>query len=108
MELARSSYYYRPVGETPRKAENRAIRARLEELALRFPRYGYRRMTAQLKREGFIVNHKRVLRILCARRSGGYADNPWSRREVYSPLGPGGAVYLVRIRNDVNRQRYPH
>ena len=64
MELARSSYYYRPVGETSRKAENRAIRARLEELALRFPRYGYRRMTAQLKRDGFTVNHKRVLRIM--------------------------------------------
>ncbi|MCK4411527.1 IS3 family transposase, partial [Candidatus Bipolaricaulota bacterium] len=37
---------------------------RLEELALRFPRYGYRRMTAQLNKEGFGVNHKRVLRLM--------------------------------------------
>ncbi|GAG96212.1 unnamed protein product, partial [marine sediment metagenome] len=37
---------------------------RMEQLALRFPRYGYRRMTAQLNRDGLNVNHKRVLRIM--------------------------------------------
>jgi len=34
------------------------------ENALRFPRYGCRRMTRQLQREGFAVNHKRVLRLM--------------------------------------------
>lgn len=37
---------------------------RMEAVALEFPRYGYRRITHQLKREGFSVNHKRVLRIM--------------------------------------------
>lgn len=37
---------------------------RIEELCLEFPRYGYRRVTAQLRREDFPVNHKRVQRIM--------------------------------------------
>ena len=65
MGLSRSSYYYQAKGEPEAKRKEDAdIRDRLEALALRFPRYGYRRMAAQLKREGFSVNHKRVLRIL--------------------------------------------
>ena len=37
---------------------------RIEAICLEFPRYGYRRVTAQLKREHFPVNHKRVLRLM--------------------------------------------
>ena len=37
--------------------------ARIVELATRFGRYGYRRITALLRREGWRVNHKRVERI---------------------------------------------
>jgi len=67
MGLARSSYYYQPRGRSPEKLRAEAdLRDRLEEIALRFPRYGYRRMTAQLQREGFPVNHKRVLRLMRA------------------------------------------
>jgi len=33
-----------------KRKEDMDIRDRLEELALRFPRYGYRRMTAQIKK----------------------------------------------------------
>jgi transposase InsO family protein len=32
----------------------------MNEVAERFPRYGYRRMTAQLRLDGFAVNRKRV------------------------------------------------
>jgi putative transposase len=64
MSIARSSYYYNPSIDQTKRKQDMDIRDRLEELALRFPRYGYRRMTAQLKREGFRVNHKRVLRIM--------------------------------------------
>jgi len=67
MGLARSSYYYQPRGASPAKLQAEAdLRDRIEELALRFPRYGYRRMTRQLQREGFLVNHKRVLRLMRA------------------------------------------
>lgn len=65
MGLARSSYYYQPRGAPPAKVQADAdLRDRIEEIALRFPRYGYRRMTRQLQREGFRVNHKRVLRLM--------------------------------------------
>lgn len=64
IKLPRSSYYYRPVGNTSQAVKDADIRGRLEELALEFPRYGYRRMTAQLHQEGLRVNHKRVLRIM--------------------------------------------
>ena len=50
--------------EAYRAAEDRRIVERLENLASEYPRYGYRRMAAQLKREGFVVNHKRVLRLM--------------------------------------------
>ncbi len=64
MDIPRSTYYYRPDKNEAKLKEDADIRDRIEGLALRFPRYGYRRMTAQLKREGFQVNHKRVLRIM--------------------------------------------
>ena len=67
MGLARSSYYYQPRSASPAKLQADAdLRGRIEEIALRFPRYGYRRMTRQLQREGFPVNHKRVLRLMRA------------------------------------------
>jgi transposase InsO family protein len=40
------------------------LRDRIEALCLAFPGYGYRRVTAQLQREGWSVNHKRVLKIM--------------------------------------------
>ena len=44
-------------------AEEEHLRARLRELARAHPRYGYRRMTAILVREGYCVNHKRIQRL---------------------------------------------
>jgi putative transposase len=39
------------------------LRTRIVELATRYGRYGYRRITAMLKQENWQVNHKRVERI---------------------------------------------
>ena len=64
MGIPRSTYYYKPHTDEVKRKQDADIKDRLEELALRFPRYGYRRMTAQLQREGFRVNHKRVLRLM--------------------------------------------
>jgi putative transposase len=46
-----------------RKKDDRALRLKLKEIAYARPRYGYRRLTILLKREGWPVNHKRVHRI---------------------------------------------
>ena len=64
--LSRSRYYelLRPRSDASIQADAIRIRDRVEELCLEFPRYGYRRVTAQLRREDFRVNHKRVQRIM--------------------------------------------
>jgi putative transposase len=40
------------------------LRNQLQRTALEWPAYGYRRITAELQRRGFDVNHKRVLRLM--------------------------------------------
>ena len=64
----RGSYYRHPALRPPPDPERQAVavrlRARIEALVLEFPGYGYRRVTAQLQREGWRVNHKRVLRLM--------------------------------------------
>ncbi len=61
--ITRSSCYYRPMTREKRKADADR-RDRIEQIALEFPRCGYRRITHQLKREGHCVNQKRVLRVM--------------------------------------------
>jgi putative transposase len=63
--LARSSYYYQATAGAMQAAAFEArLVARMHEIAERFPRYGYRRMTAQLRLDGFLVNRKRVARLM--------------------------------------------
>lgn len=64
--IGRSSYYrYQAPPRTPTPApEAVRLREAVERIVLAFPGYGYRRVTAQLQREGFRVNHKRVLRVM--------------------------------------------
>jgi transposase InsO family protein len=64
--LARSTFYYQSHPGAAQSALDATLSERMQALAEVFPRYGYRRMTAQLRREGFQVNHKRVLRLMRA------------------------------------------
>lgn len=43
--LPRSTFYYQPQGNAAKGQTDAAIRQRMEQLALEFPRYGYRRRT---------------------------------------------------------------
>jgi putative transposase len=52
----------RRLGYVGRK-NDAALVARLKELAARFPRFGYRRLHAMLRREGCKINRKRVRRL---------------------------------------------
>jgi putative transposase len=58
LRFARSSHRYRSIREEPV-----ALRMRLRELAMARPRFGYRRLWVLLRREGWKVNHKKVLRL---------------------------------------------
>jgi transposase InsO family protein len=65
MKIPASSFYYRPKVKAVEEKQNQAdLLDRIESICLEFPRYGYRRVTAQLKREHLLVNHKRVLRLM--------------------------------------------
>jgi len=64
MRLARSTFYYKPEDNGTEKKAEADLRDRIEAICLCFPRYGYRRVTAALKREGKVVNRKKVLRIM--------------------------------------------
>ena len=59
LQQARSTQRYPKV--IPEDAE--LLRAKVIELASEYGRYGYRRVTALLRNQGWIVNHKRVERI---------------------------------------------
>ena len=61
MNLPRSTYYEKSAGQSTQDA---TIIERMGEICAEFPCYGYRRVTAQLNREGLIVNHKKVMRIM--------------------------------------------
>jgi transposase-like protein len=61
MKLARSTYYYRSDRQT---TVRNALEKRIALLCAEFPRYGYRRITAQLRTEGMKVNHKAVARVM--------------------------------------------
>lgn len=71
--LSRAGFYrWRvPRQATPVEME---IRDEMQRVALESPAYGYRRITVELQRRGFDVNHKRILRmmrednLLCIRR----------------------------------------
>ena len=56
--------YYRFDPEATGPVRDVELRDLIQRLALRFPAYGRPRLTAELKRQGWAVNHKRVGRIL--------------------------------------------
>jgi len=64
LKLAASTFYHKPKGKTEKAEKDADLRDRIEAICLEFPRYGYRRVTAALKREGRRVNHKKVLRLM--------------------------------------------
>ena len=59
---SRSRYYYKQKPEEPNQDET--FRRAIADVAGRYPTYGYRRITKQLQREGWKVNHKRVSRLM--------------------------------------------
>jgi transposase InsO family protein len=66
MKLPRRSYYYK----AKEQSSDEALKTRIGDICLEFSGYGYRRVTRQLNREGLIVNHKKVSRIM--------RENGWS------------------------------
>ncbi len=60
LNYARSQVYYKPQAEP----DETDIKAEIINLAGRHPTYGYRRIMEMLKRQGHLINHKRVARLM--------------------------------------------
>ena len=56
----------RNVGEKilTENSEYADLKNQIQEIALEFPYYGYRQITAELQNRGYVVNHKRILRLM--------------------------------------------
>lgn len=61
LKVARSTLYYQPA---PVSDDDLAVMRRLDAQYLLTPFYGARRMVAVLRRDGFVVNRKRVRRLM--------------------------------------------
>ena len=62
-QVSRAGYYRHWQACAPRQEET-GLRDQVQRLSLAYRHYGYRRIAAQLRREGWLVNHKRVLRLM--------------------------------------------
>jgi transposase InsO family protein len=56
---SRSSYYYQP-----KQRDETEERTAIESVAAEWPTYGYRRVTKQLRRQEWVINKKRVQRLM--------------------------------------------
>jgi putative transposase len=121
LDIARSTFYYRPATETD---ENLLLMRLLDEQYMEKPFYGSRKMVEALEEQGYVVNRKRIQRLMrimgiqalapgrrcTSRPAKGHRvfpyllrnveitrpDHVWSVDITYIPLR-GGFVYLVAI-----------
>ena len=101
--------------------------SRIIELAIEYGRYGYRRITAMLKQEGWKVNHKRVERIWmreglkvpqkqpkrkrlwlnegsCVRLRPEHKDHVWSYDFVMDRTSDGKPLRMLTILDEYTRE----
>jgi transposase InsO family protein len=93
--------YYRQWREREPDEEEMSLRAEIQAIALEHPRYGVPRTTAELRRRGWIVNHKRVERL--RRLDNLTAIGKRRFRPVTTITDPAQKVYLnVAARMELN------
>lgn len=89
--ISRSWMYEKPEVSAPTQKDT-ALRDAIEKLCLEFPGYGYRRVAAQLRRDGWTINHKSVLRVmrdeslLCRLQRAFRPPSPGSTKVAYPNL----------------------
>ena len=71
--------FYKWKNKEPAKNTDSKILASMQGIALEFPKYGYRRVYHALRRDGILVNHKKVLRIM-------KENNILVRRRKFKPV----------------------
>jgi len=109
------------------RSEEERLTVEIVKLATRYGRYGYRRITALLKQQGWKVNHKRVERIWrreglkvpqkqpkrgrlwltdgsCIRLKPGYKDHVWSYDFMVERTAGGKAFRILTIIDEYTRE----
>ena len=87
MELARSTYYDEPKGQPIEEAR---LIGQITEICAEFPRYGYRRVAAQLREDGIVANHKKVMRLM---KEHGLTVQPRRRYVVTTDSDHDGPIF---------------
>ncbi len=111
----------------PAHSEEERLTARIIELATQYGRYGYRRVTALLKEESWLVNHKRVERIWrreglkvpqkqpkrsrlwlndgsCIRLRPEHKDHVWSYDFVVARTSDGRSFRILTVLDEYTRE----
>jgi putative transposase len=75
------------------RADDAGLRQRMKAIAQERRRFGYRRLHVLLKREGYVINHKRLFRLyreekLAVRRPGGRKRAIGTRAPMLVPTAP--------------------
>ena len=75
------------------RADDAVLRQRMKAIAHERRRFGYRRVHVLLRREGFVINHKRLFRLyreekLAVRRRGGRKRAIGTRAPMVLPMRP--------------------
>src|SRR6266849_6050809 len=95
--------FYRSLQEQMPVEEDMAVRSAIQQIAVEHRRrYGYRRIAAELRRRGMLVNHKRVMRImgednLLAVRMRAFVVTTNSHHEFEVHLNLAGRMKLTGI-----------
>ena len=109
---------------TTRSDEEQALRVRIRALAVKYPRYGYRRIHVMLLRDGFSVNRKRVQRLWRAegllvqrpkrrkpkvRRNpivvrGAHPNHVWALDFQFDETADGRPVKILNVTDEFTRE----
>lgn len=120
----RSTQRYQSQADT---SQEQQLVARLHELVRKYPRFGYRMMTAKLRQEGWQVNFKRVYRLWrqegfkvpqkarkkrrlghsgnsCTRRRAEHKDHVWCWDFIHDRTERGGPLKWFAITDEYTRE----
>ena len=123
LAIQRTAYRYEPV----KREDEERLRERIIELVTNFGRVGYRKVTALLRNEGYLVNHKRVERIWreeglklpqkqqkkrrlwltdgsCVRLRAEYENHVWSYDFVEDRTMDGRKIRFLNILDESTRE----
>ena len=91
LRLNRSGLYYEPVASSE---EELAMMQRIDELHLKYPFYGSRKLALELRNEGRVINRKRVQRLMRLMDIASVAPQPNTSKPA-----PEHATYPYLLRN---------